>query len=64
MKEPIVTRFGEENIALFLMDTQEMFDNETFKRNQSFLGIYNFLLSLCVLFNVDKGIKATDLEAI
>ena len=64
LKEPIVIHFKGEKIALFLMDTQGMFDNETSERNQSFLGTFNFLLSSCVLFNVDKGIKGTDLEAV
>ena len=64
LKEPIVICFGKEKIALFLVDTQGMFDNETSEQNQSFLGTFNFLLSSCVLFNVDRGIKTTDLEAI
>ena len=64
LKEPIVICFEGKKIALFLVDTQGMFDNETSERNQSFLGTFNFLLSSCVFFNVEKGIKGTDLEAI
>ena len=64
LKEPIVISFKNKKIALFLMDTQGIFDNETSDRNQSFLGTFSFLLSSFTLFNVDKGIKSTDFEAI
>ena len=62
LKEPIILK--EEKIALFLVDTQGMFDFGTSKRNQTFLGTFSFLISSFLLFNVDKGIKTPHLESI
>ena len=64
LKEPIVGPWNGKKIALFLMDTQGMFDHNASERNQTFLGTFSFLLSSFVFFNVDKAIHSTHLESI
>ena len=64
LKEPIIIPFEKDKIALFLMDTQGIFDHNTSERNQTFLGTFSFLLSSFMFFNVDKGIKTPELESI
>ena len=64
LKEPIIIPFEKGKIALFLMDTQGIFDHNTSERNQTFLGTFSFLLSSFMFFNVDKGIKTPHLDSI
>ena len=64
LKEPIIINLEEEKIALFLADTQGMFDVDTSERNQTFLGTFSFLISSFLLFNVDKGIKTNHFKSI
>ena len=64
LKEPIILNFNEEKIALFLADTQGMFNFDTSKQNQTFLGTFSFLISSFLLFNVNKEIQTPHLESI
>ena len=64
LKEPIIVSSNGKKIALFLMDTQGIFDHNASEQNQTFLGTFSFLLSSFVLFNVDKAIQSTHLESI
>ena len=64
LKEPFTIPSKKGKIALFLMDTQGIFDHNTSERNQTFLGTFSFLLSSFMFFNVDKGIKTPHLESI
>ena len=64
LKEPIIIPLQRKKLALFLMDTQGIFDHNTSERNQTFLGTFSFLLSSFMFFNVDKGIKTTHLDSI
>ena len=49
-------------MALFLMDTQGIFDHNTSERNQTFLGTFSFLLSSFICFNVQNKIDPAHLE--
>ena len=64
LKEPITFFFKEKRIALFLADTQGMFELKSSQRNQTFLGTLSFLISSFVVFNVDKNINTKHLEII
>ena len=64
LKEPIILNFKEKKIALFLADTQGMFNFDTSKQNQTFLGTFSFLISSFLLFNVNKEIQTPHLESI
>ena len=64
LNEPIILNFNEEKIALFLADTQGMFNFGNSKRNQTFLGTFSFLISSFLLFNVNKEIQTPHLESI
>ena len=64
LKEPIVIPHNEEKIALFLADTQGIFDHNTSQRNQTFLGTFSFLISSFMIFNVQNRIEGTHLDAI
>ena len=64
LKEPFIAPFEDKVIALFLVDTQGMFDHSTSEQNQSFLGTFNFLLSSFLIFNVQHRIDPTHLESI
>ena len=64
LKEPFTIPSKKGKIALFLMDTQGIFDHNTSERNQTFLGTFSFLLSSFTFFNIDKRIKTPHLESI
>ena len=64
LREPILIQREEKTVALFLADTQGMFDHNSSERNQTFLGTFNFLLSSFLIFNVQKGIETKHLESI
>ena len=64
LKQPIIFSFEEKKIALFLADTQGMFDHDASEQNQSFLGTFCFLLSSSLIFNVVKRIDTTHLDSI
>ena len=63
LKKPIIVS-SEEKIALFLMDTQGMYDYDSSHRNQVFLGTFSFLLSSFVLFNVVHTMETIHLKSI
>ena len=64
LKQPIILSLKEKKIALFLADTQGMFDHDASELDQSFLGTFCFLFSSFLIFNVDKRIDTTHLESI
>ena len=64
LRKPILICCEERKIALFLIDTQGMFDFKTSKENQTFLGTFSFLLSSFIIFNVQNKIETNHLEAI
>ena len=64
LKEPIVICFEEKKIALFLTDTQGIFDHNTSERNQTFLGTFSFFLSSFLVFNSLNRIEPAHLEAV
>ena len=45
-------------MAVFLMDTQGLFDNITSKKNETILGMLSFLLSSMQIFNVKHNIES------
>ena len=64
LKQPIIFSLEEKKIALFLADTQGMFDHNASEQDQSFLGTFCFLFSSFLIFNVDKRIDTTHLQSI
>ena len=64
LKEPIFVDLEEKKIALFLADTQGIFDNYLSERDQAFLVTFSFLLSSFLIFNVQNRIETTHLESI
>ena len=64
LKEPIVISHNGKKIALFLADTQGIFDHKTSQRNQTFLGTFSFLISSFMIYNVQNRIETTHLDAI
>ena len=64
LKEPIVLSHNGKKVALFLADTQGIFDHRTSQRNQTFLGTFSFLISSFIIFNVQNRIETTHLDAI
>ena len=64
LKEPFIIQVGETKLALFLADTQGIFDHNCSERNQTFLGTFSFLLSSFLIFNVQNGIETTHIESI
>ena len=64
LKQPFVFSFEEKKIALFLADTQGIFDHNTSERNQAFLGTFSFFLSSFLVFNSLNRIDPAHLEAV
>ena len=62
LKDPIIISLNGKTVALFLMDTQGIFDHNTSERNQTFLGTFSFLLSSFICFNVQNKIDPNHLE--
>ena len=64
LKQAITFELDEKKIAVFLADSQGMFDHDASEQDQNFLGTFCFLLSSFLIFNVDKGIETPHLTSI
>ena len=56
--------FTKLQVALFLVDTQGLFDIESSERDVTIMGTLNFLLSSLQCFNVMKRIDKVQLDYI
>ena len=64
LKKPIIVPLEDATIAVFLADSQGIFDHNTSEINQTFLGTFSFLISSSIIFNVQNRIESTHLEKI
>ena len=64
LKKPFVFCSEERKIALFLVDTEGIFGFNTSEKNQDILGIFSFMISSFVIFNVRSTVETNHFRAI